>query len=259
MMKQKLYDYRETNYVDYSFELCTQKEDFLELLKTSTPQKIDKFDSKGTGWNIGGSYGVDSYSFYVNGGLIYISTVTGSFDDFLNFFIHLAYFDNKNLLLAIEDEGCYSAISAIALDNNYIRFTRYDYGLMKNKKILFDIIINKRTLIEQFYKIFVKLQKDMKKLKNRDYVYSWLDTYLIGLKQYLTDSAKFKKTFDIEQHIRVFDIAYKELNNNWKFIICFADDKKANSDYWENLKQKGKILDYQSKCLFCFHILQILK
>ena len=115
---------------------------------------------------------------------------------------------------------------------------------MKNKKILFDIIINKRTLIEQFYKIFVKLQKDMKKLKNRDYVYSWLDTYLIGLKQYLTDSAKFKKTFDIEQHIRVFDIAYKELNNNWKFIICFADDKKANSDYWENLKQKGKILDY---------------
>ncbi len=243
MVKEKLYDYFETNYVDYSFDLCKQKNEFLELLKTSNPQKVKQFNSKGTKWYIGGDYG-DTYRFFINGGQIFISTETESIYDFLRFFVCLAYFDNKDLLLAIEDEGSYSAISALALDNETIRFTRYDYGLMDNKKILFDIIINKRTFIKQIYEIFLKLQKDMKKLNNRGYVIGWLNEYLDGMKQYLDNPDKFKQNYDIEPHIRVFDIAYKDLDGNWQFLICFEDDERCEPEYWEKQKQEGKILDY---------------
>ena len=144
MIKEKLYDFAEIDYVDNDLSLCEQKDEFLELLKTSTPQKVEKFDDKGTNWDFGDFD--DFYTFCVNKGKIYISTMTECITVLLDFLVKLAYNDKKDLLLSIHDEGSYSAVTALVENGKDIRFTVYDYGLMSYKKILSDIIINKRVL-----------------------------------------------------------------------------------------------------------------
>ena len=244
MIKEKLYDFTEIDLVDYSFDLCENKDEFLKLLKTSTPQKTDKFNSKGTTWNLCDID--DCYGFVVNGGQIFITTMSDSINGLLDFLINLAYYDKKDLILGFDDEGSSSAITALAIDDSHIRFTVFDYGLMEHKKILSDIIINKKTFIQQFYEILNKLYADiLKETYNRsEYTAKKLKKCLDSLTQYLDNETEFKNTYDIETHMRVFDIAYKDLNCDWKFEICFADEEKADQNYWEKLKQEGKILDY---------------
>ena len=244
MVKEKLYPFDLIVHADYKFDLCEEKEEFLELLKTSTPQKVAKFSRKGTKWDIGGDYGIDFYKFFVNGGKIFISTITENIEGLLDFLVHLAYYDTTDLILGIHDEGSYSAITALAIDEENIRFTVFDYGLMRYKKVLSDIIINKKVFIKQFYGILSKLNKDMHKLENRDYVLKYFDKYLASLKEYLDNPDTFKKTYDINEHVRVFDIAYKDLNGDWQFLICFDDDERCEPEYWEKQKSEGKILDY---------------
>ena len=65
-----------------------------------------------------------------------------------------------------------------------------------------------------------------------------------SLKEYLDNPDTFKKTYDINEHVRVFDIAYKDLNGDWQFLICFDDDERCEPEYWEKQKSEGKILDY---------------
>lgn len=244
MIKEKLYDFDTSYKVNYFFDLCKQKNEFLELLKTSKPVRVKKFKSNGTKWDIGGDYNIDIYKFYVNGGLIMISTITEGISCLLDFLINLAYIKNKSLLSSIFDEGSNAAITAIALDNDNIRFTVYDYGLMRYKKILSDIIINKKVFIKQFYNILTKLNKDAHKLDNRIGLIKKLDDCLETLKSYLENEEQFRQIYDIEKYIRIFDIAYKDLDGIWKFEICFENEEKADPDYWKEQKKNGKILDY---------------
>lgn len=244
MIKEKFYDFEAISYVDYEFDLCEQKDEFLKILTTSTPTKVNKFNSKGTEWDFGDFD--NFYSFVVNKGQIYISTITESIEGLLDFLVKIAYYDNKNLILSIHDEGSYSAVTALATGKNEIRFTVFDYGLMNHKKILSDIIIDKKVLISQFCEILNNLYKDISKEtgKRQEYSKNRIKKYIDILSQYLEDEEKFKKEYDIDPYIRVFDIAYKDLNGIWKFDLCFIDDEKADPEYWKKLKQEGKILDY---------------
>lgn len=245
MLKGKLYSFESIFKVDFALDLCEQKEEFLEILKSSTPVNVDKFDSNGTEWDFNDEYLIaDSYWFCVNKGTIFISPNTDSIFGLLDFLINLAYYDDRNLILSFDDEGKSSAITVLSLGNNEIRFSVYDYGLMNYKKILSDIIINKRTFIVQFYNILNNIYKDIPKCKGREHVINRLKNCIDVLSQYISNENEFKKTYNISKFVRIFDISYKDLNGIWQFVICFEDDERSNPEYWEKQKQEGKILDY---------------
>lgn len=158
MTKPKLYDFETIFEVNYCFDLCKQKKEFLKILETSIPQKVHKFDSTGTEWDLGD---VDYYWFGINGGKIFISSIVlNDIELFFEFLIQMAQTNKKDLILGIDNEGSYSAVTSLSIDENNIRFTIYDFGLMRNKKILSDIIINKKVFLQQFYDILNKLYTD---------------------------------------------------------------------------------------------------
>ena len=126
MIKEKFYSFDEIDFVNYKLDLCKEKNEFLKCLRESKPQKIEQIDTRGTHWVIGYNFGIDNYYFYINGGIIHISTITESISGLLEFLTLIAYHDNTDLILNIFDEGSYSAITAIMLDDENIRFTVSD-------------------------------------------------------------------------------------------------------------------------------------
>ena len=186
MKKQKLCDFETIFEVNYLFDLCKQKKEFLKILDTSIPQKVEKFDSIGTEWDL--SDIDDYYWFGINGGKIFISSMIVNYIEwFFEFLTQMVTTDKKDLILGIDDEGSYGAVTSLAIDEDDIRFTIYDFGLMKNKKVLSDIIINKKTFIQQFYEILCELYKDTLKVTHRriEYTQKYLKKCLDELSKYL--------------------------------------------------------------------------
>lgn len=244
MIKEKFYSFDEIDLVNYKLDLCKEKNEFLKCLRESKPQKIEQIDTRGTHWVIGYNFGIDNYYFYINGGIIHISTITESISGLLEFLTLIAYHDNTDLILNIFDEGSYSAITAIMLDDENIRFTVFDYGLMENKKILSDIIINKNTLLKQFLDVLVILNSDMHQVQRREYVINLLNNFIPNLKSYFDNPVEFKNNYNYREHIRVFDIAYKNLDGKWKFKIHFKNEEESQIEYWQKQLAEGKILNF---------------
>lgn len=61
MTKQKMYDFETIFEVDYDFNLCKQKKEFIDILETSAPQRVNKFDSVDTKWDLND---IDNYYWF---------------------------------------------------------------------------------------------------------------------------------------------------------------------------------------------------
>ncbi len=246
MLKERLYGYYSIDEANYALDLYDEKEQIYSVLNTSTPRKVKKFNSKGTAWDLCKEWNYSNYKFCINGGEIVITDVTGSIFDFLNFIEHIAYYNDKNLMNTFDDEGFVCAMTVLPVENNCIRISVFDNGFPKNKTIISDIIIGKTTFIKQIRNILLKIEKYMD--NNPDNVYEnevcYVKNTIQTLGQYLDNKEEFQRTYIPTSHVRVFDIAYKDLDKIWKFDVCLEDEEKADIDYWEKLKADGKILDY---------------
>ena len=52
MIKEKLYNYSEIENANFNFDLCTEKEHFLQALRISVPVKVKNFNTKGTNYSL---------------------------------------------------------------------------------------------------------------------------------------------------------------------------------------------------------------
>lgn len=236
---------------DFDFEKCDKKEILTKMLENFVPKPVKRFSSKGTYWDLSGE--VDNeFDLYINGALLGTSDLTYTFiKDFLNFLPYLACVDDKKLICPFEYEGIITAFVTTPLDNNKIRVSVFHDGALYKKYrpesgFDVDIVINKDTFIKQMYKILENMVQDT--LKNNEELDNyWVDRikYTLGeLDKYFDNPEKFKKNYELIRHIRVFDIAYKELDNTWKFITALDYDRDANPIHWEREKKQGNILDY---------------
>ena len=75
-------------HVDFDFEKCSKKDILIKTLENLTPEQAEKFDSKGTCWDLLGEYYAE-FDLYINGALLGTSDLTCTFiDDLLNFLQH---------------------------------------------------------------------------------------------------------------------------------------------------------------------------
>jgi len=251
MVKEKKYDYFSIEQVDFAFDLCEEKEIFFKALEKSVPKTVTRFDSKGTYWNLKHDNIVSGFNLCINGGNLYTTDYFGfSLNDFLDFVLQLAYYDDKSLVCCFFDEYQRDSITIIPLEKGLIRVTTYDDTDSNNELNQFiiksDIIIKKDTFLKQILNLLIKIDKNVKKLdkghKNR-----YLETInktKERLEQYFCNPDEFRQNFNPVTHVRVFDIAYKDLEGTWQFVVSLEDDKRCEPEYWEKQKQEGKILDY---------------
>lgn len=247
MIKDKLYNYFSINHADYDFNLCEEKEDFLQGLEKSTPEKVKKFHTKGTNYHLKYNNIVSHFTLCINRAILCTTDYCDfSLWEFVEFLKNLAYYDNKLLMCSFHDEGQFFILTAFPYGENSLRISVFNSPEYNDYKCCVDIIINKDTFLAQIKDILEKAIKHTQKLDkghpNR-YV-NIMQSALDALEQYFNNSVTFKKSYDIPKHFRVFDIAYKNLDGIWEFCACLDDDEKADTNYWEKQKKEGKILDY---------------
>ena len=204
------------------------------------------------------------------------SDLVNSFiEDFLNFLIHLSCINDKKLICPFEYEGVITAFVTTPVEDDKIRVSVFRNGALYKKyrpeyKFDADIIIKKDTFIRQMYEILQNIVSDTLKdneIQNQMYeifhdtlkgneklsnqwlnkVYYWIDriNYTIGeLDKYFENPENFINDYEFKRYIRVFDVAYKTLENKWKFKVFLEEDEEAKSMYWEKMKQEGRILDF---------------
>lgn len=249
MIKDRTDDFFMLNHVDFAFDLCNEKEEIIKVLETSVPQKVIKFNSKGTSWSLTRRAIVRHFDFFINGGNLYSTDYVGfSFFDFLEFLVQSAYYDDKPLLCAFEDEAEYDCLTTIPIDKEYIRVTTFDHysNGEPHFEIKSDIIIKKHTFLKQIFDLLKKMEKETKDSDKdeNNWVLSRLKYYIKLFNDYFENTENFKKTFNPVRHIRAFDIAFKDLDGNWQFVVCLEGDERCDIEYWENQKKEGKILDF---------------
>ncbi len=249
MKLNELYDVDSMCYADYDFEKCEKKEILSKMLKNLTPKQVKRFSSKGTSWDLWGEF--DNYFLLnINGAALETSTCVSNFiEDLLHFLLQLAYTDDKILICPFHYEGFTTAFLTVPVENDNMRVAVFDsntvwkYSL--DIKFEADIVIKKDTLLKQIYNILDKVKKDTIEKSNKPNTYVNKINYILSeLDKYFEDSKKYKEEFEPKRHIRVIDVAYKTLENEWKFEVFLEDDRKANPLYWKKIKNEGKILDY---------------
>ena len=235
--------------VDYDFDFFDKKEVLSEMLKNQTPKPVERFDSTGTRWDLWSD--IDDYFYlYIEGAKIETNTCIGNFiEDFLSFLPMLAYTKDKTLICPFEDEGRAFAFTAVATDNNCIRVSVFDSGMVwkyrADEKFTADIVINKDTFLKQMQDI-LQQAADVDE-KPRNISCDWVNKIKFTIKEldkYFENPENFRKNYEPKRHIRVFDVAHKTLENKWEFDVFLEGDEKANEMYWKKLKSEGKILDY---------------
>lgn len=246
----ELYDVATMAYVDYDFEKCEHKEILTKMLENSIPQPVEQFDSKGTKWYLGGEF-YDEFDLYINGALLGTSDLICNYiEEFLLFLPHLACMDNKKLICPFEYEGIVTAFITTPLEYGKIRVSVFKDGELYKKyrpdnKFGADIIINKDTFLKQLYELLEKLVKDYKKKCVNGSNWAVKTEYILReLDKYFENPKKYKEEYSPERHTRIFDVAYKDLENTWKFMIALDGDTEANPMHWEREKERGAILDY---------------
>ncbi len=251
MKMDELLTVNSINYANFDFEKCEKKEILTQMLENLTPIQVEKFNSKGTYWNLLGAYYAE-FDLYINGALLGTSDLTDDFiKDLLNFLPHLACADDKKLICPFEYEGIVTAFVVIPMEEDKIRVSVFaDSNLYKiyrsEYKFNTDIVINKNTFIKQMYEILKNVAEDTLK-DNEELDNYWVNRInytLSELDKYFENPEKYKKKYEFERYIRVFDVAYKDLDGNWKFIIALDGEQNANHIHWESEKQKGNILNY---------------
>ena len=250
MKIDELYSVCSIVHADYDFEKCDDKEILSEMLKNETPIPVEKFDSKGSQWDLWGEF-YDSFLLYINGALIETSDLISNFiEDFLLFLPHLAYTDDKKLICPFEYEGIITAFVTTPMEDDQIRVSVFnDADLYKKyrpeNKFEADIVIKKDTFIKQMYELLQEMVKDTIEIsdKNNRWV-NKTNCILKELDRYFENPKKFKNDYEPQRHVRVFDVAYKDTDNNWKFIVALEDEPEASSMHWEKRKGCGLIQDY---------------
>lgn len=254
MVKEKLYSYFAIEHVDFAFDLCEEKEAFLNELKKSEPQKVKNFNSKGTYWSLKHDNIVSDFNLCINDGNLYTTNYAlFSLDEFLDFLLQLAYYDDKSLVCYFVDENQFDSITIIPIEKGLIRVTTYDdignYNEVNQFKIKSDIIIKKDTFLKQIRNLLIKIDKDITKV-DEGHENKYLRDITKAkeqLEQYLCNPDEFRQNFNPVTYVRVFDIAYKDLERTWQFVVCLETDERCEPEYWEKQKQEGKILNYDYK------------
>ena len=247
MIKEKLYNYSEIENANFNFDLCTEKEHFLQALRISEPVKVKNFNTKGTNYSLEYDNVASQFTLCINKAeLITTDYVNFSLMTFMEFLTNLAYYDNKSLMCSFHDEGQYSVLLTIPCDKNSLRIAIFNKPIYSQYNCSTDIIIKKDNFLIQIRKILEKAVKDTKKLDhgNENRYVDCIIAELKILEEYFNNPNEFKKTYIVQKYFRVFDIAYKNLNGIWEFYVCLDDDKKADLNYWEKLKQDNQIIDY---------------
>lgn len=237
-------------HADYDFEKCDQKDILTKMLENETPICVERFDSTGTQWDLWGEY-YEHFLLYINGVLIETSSLISNFiEDFLLFLPHLAYTDDRKLICSFEYEGIITAFVTTPMDDDKIRVSIfYDRDLYKKyrpeNKFEADIVIKKDTFIKQMYELLQEMVKDTKEISDKNNEWVNMTNYILcELDKYFENPRKYKNDYDPQRHVRVFDVAYKDTDNNWKFIVVLEDEQEANPMHWEREKGQGLILDY---------------
>lgn len=250
MKNEKFYDVSCISYADYDFEQCNKKEILSKMLENGTPKSVKKINSKGTSWNLWGEY-YNSFNLCINGGNMETSDLIGGFiEDLLFFLPHLARIDNKKLICPFEYEGQITAFMTTPMENDNIRVSVFYANALYKKyhpenKFDADIVIKKDTFLKQICEIFHQVTEDTIKEDDREnYWVKRINCCLGELDKYFKNPEKYKKKYDIKRHCRVFDVAYKDLDNTWKFLVALDDERNALPIHWEREKQQGNILDY---------------
>ncbi len=236
---------------DFDFEKCDKKDILTKMLENLVPKHVKRFNSKGTRWDLLGEF-YDEFDLYINGALLETSDLVSDFiEDFLNFLPYLACVDDKKLICPFEYEGIITAIVTTPMDSDKIRVSVFHNRELYKKyrpeyKFDADIVIKKDTFVKQMYEILQEMVQDILK-DNEEADYYWVNRIkytLSELDKYFENPENFKKKYELERHIRVFDVAYKDLDNTWKFMTVLDNDRDANPIHWEREKQQGNILDY---------------
>ncbi len=231
--------------IDYNLTKCREKDTILKLLENHTPKHINKINTNGSYWDIDDA---SIYHFAINKSAVEINDISASITDFYDFLEQLVFYDNKPLYACFDDEGFIMVITAIPVDNKNIRFTIFPYNYNNKKRIEEDFIIEKYTFIKQIRDVIKRcykiLQLDNNEHYHALYTINSTEDALKFLDCYLKNPNDFKKTYNIPYHIRLFDIAYKKPNSDWKFTHCFDDDDRCCRDYWEEQIKIGKIEKY---------------
>lgn len=243
MIQNRMYHYSVIDAVDFDFNLCDEKEKFLETLEKSVPKKVEKFHTKGTEYSLKYDNVTSIFNLCINRANLWTSDHIGfSLDAFLEFLEYLAYYDNRPLMCSFHNEGQFSSILTFPYGENSLRISVFNRPEYYNFNCSADIIIKKDTFLAQIKEILEKAVKDTEKLdeghKNR---YVNMIKYTLNiLNAYFNNRNEFKEKYEPLKHFRVFDIAYKNLDGVWEFTVCLEDDIEADPDYWEKQKKKAK-------------------
>ena len=249
MLENEKYSWLEIDYLDYDFNFFDDIEIITKMLNEQQPKVVERFDSTGTNWDLW-NYIEDYFELYIEGAMIQTNTDIGCFvEDFLLFLPQLAATDDKTLICPFEDEGSAYMFTTVPEKDNCIRVSVFHSSMVHKydpeTKFMADISINKETFLKQMREI-LELSTKVKKQERTTFNH-WVDKikYIISeLDKYFNNPEKYKKEYEHKRHIRTFDVAYKALDNKWKFEVYIEGDEKAKVDYWEKQKDERKILDY---------------
>ena len=249
MIKQQLYPWFSVDCVDFDFKFYDKKEILSKMLENQTPKKVEKFNSKGTKWELWNE--IDAYfELCIEGVKLETSSCTGRFiADFLDFIPQLAYTDDKTLICPFDYEGSAHVFLTVPQENNCIRVSVYHTSMINRDdsdiNFLADIVIEKDTFLKQIYDILQNAVEVNQKQKIKSNMRINRIKYTMSvLDKYFDNHEKFKEDYEPKRHIRVFDVAYKALDNKWNFKVYLEGDTEANPLYWLKAKNEGEILDY---------------
>lgn len=228
---------------DLNLEKCYDKHLILDLLKKHKPKVVNKkkLDTRGAYYSF---REICYFNYVIDGFNFKISSITGPLTGFYEFLEQIAYYDDKSIIRHFDDENSSMFITSIPVDKENIRITIFPYDFKREKRISKDIIVNKYSFIKQMrdeiFRCHIIAERDKEFIYLEGFIYDSIICIDI-LDKYLKNPEEFKKTHIIEKPIRIFDVAFKKPDSDWQNKIYFEDDEESNRNYWENLKQQGKI------------------
>ncbi len=245
MAAKQIVNYMYTDNANFLLDCFDEKEELMEVLSKSTPTPTIKISTKDTSCD----FEFWHYNLCFNNVDIEINEVIGNVLYEVLTFVEQVICVNEPLVCGLDSESIFSLLVTIPVDKEKLRFTYY-YEWTRRKwqedsGIKLDIIVDKKILINAFLEILNYLQVKV-------FEYPHISPYNLGhinefrelFGKYLKNPDKFLKTHNFKWKERVFDVAYKNLDNIWQFVLCFEDDERSNIKYWQNLKKNKKIIDF---------------
>lgn len=250
MEQEKLYKFSSLDNIHNKLDLCEEKKIVLNLLASSTPKSINKFNSDKTVLDLHeGELRFSNHVIQIEDAIITINTISQNMSDLASFILRIGYYSNLQLLFPIDNQMQYSAIITTPIENSKIRVTiTNNFGNdIKGAKVVTDFIIDTKTLIQQFNTIFKDFLNGIRQESNE---YKTILPITKTLDLYLDNPQEFHNNYKLEDYVRVFDITYKDLVGTWhkalynNFELKPEDEEKTNISYWQKLKDENKISNF---------------